>query len=406
MAHLTSLRIHNRADQHRVWGLIVFAASVPEARALGLRRLILEIGPYRREVALEQMANFDESDDRFYFAIVTQQLRNGPAALLIRDVSDTLERGAPGTEPVVARYGVIVDNPGALASVVGNIMDENRRSAILVGQIDSRMFPYEAARVNGLELEQWTMSAANGAVGLQSDRSAVVHEAMMKDGFAVLPERVPESLCDRFVAEVKAEIDSGRLAYEWGSSTRLHHTHRLPSGSQIWKFPPVIEFLKAWFQDLPVACQTLFYFNGSGQRAHQDTIHLTSFPAGFMCGVWVALEDVQPDSGELFVYRGSHGMPRLYVADLCLPKVREDYSAYSRFDDEIENLLSLGGYERTTYRPKKGEILVWHENLAHGGSPRLDLSKTRTSVVSHYFARSAAAYYDSRGEAATLEELG
>jgi hypothetical protein len=48
---------------------------------------------------------------------------------------------------------------------------------------------------------------------------------------------------------------------------------------------------------------------------------------------------------------------------------------------------------------------VWHENLVHGGSVRINKEQTRFSVVSHYFAKGAVAYYDSRGEAASLEDL-
>jgi ectoine hydroxylase-related dioxygenase (phytanoyl-CoA dioxygenase family) len=50
----------------------------------------------------------------------------------------------------------------------------------------------------------------------------------------------------------------------------------------------------------------LTYVFGSQQEAHQDTIHLTPFPAGYMCGTWIALQDVVPDSGELIVYPGNH----------------------------------------------------------------------------------------------------
>jgi hypothetical protein len=367
--------------------------------------LSLEIGPFRRTVTLDELQDSLEDKDRFNFSIVTQQLRNGPVRLCMRDVSGDLMPQPASASRIVAQYEILVDNPGELASNVANLLDEAGCSAILVGPPDSRMFPYQASKARGGDLDQWTLDRSKGIAHAPPGRWRDAQETMARDGFTVLEERVPEWLCDRFVEEVKAEVDAGRLTYDWGSSTRLHHTHRLPSGSQIWKFPPVVEFLKEWFRDLPVACQTLFYFNGSGQRAHQDSIHLTSFPAGFMCGVWVALEDVSPDSGELFVYRGSHRLPRLYVADLGLPKVRDDYSAYARFDDEVDNLLSLGGYEPVTYRPKKGEILVWHENLAHGGGVRVDRSKTRISVVSHYFARGSVAYYDSRGEAATLEEL-
>ena len=34
---------------------------------------------------------------------------------------------------------------------------------------------------------------------------------------------------------------------------------------------------------------------------------------------WIALEDVQPGSGELMVYPGSHRLPRVYMAGSGVP---------------------------------------------------------------------------------------
>jgi hypothetical protein len=51
--------------------------------------------------------------------------------------------------------------------------------------------------------------------------------------------------------------------------------------------------------------------------------------------------------------------------------------------------------DRHTYRPKRGTVLIWHENLlqrrqhAHGY-----LAQSRRSIVSHYFADGAIAFYD------------
>jgi ectoine hydroxylase-related dioxygenase (phytanoyl-CoA dioxygenase family) len=220
-----------------------------------------------------------------------------------------------------------------------------------------------------------------------------------------LPAPLPTTLIEEFRGEFGAAIESGRYSHQAGSSDRIHGAHYLPAGRRIWLHPPVIDFLKAHFRDPPCACQTLTFINGSEQSGHQDTIHLTPYPAGYMCGVWIALEDVKPESGELFVYPGSHRTPRLRAADLGLAKVTDNYSAYVAFDAAISELLREGGYERMAYRPKAGDILVWHENLIHGGSPRLDRGQSRLSIVSHYFAQGAVGYYDSRGEAATLEAL-
>ena len=34
---------------------------------------------------------------------------------------------------------------------------------------------------------------------------------------------------------------------------------------------------------------------------------------------------------------------------------------------------------------KKGDIIIWHANLIHGGSKRNNINLTRKSVVMHYF---------------------
>jgi hypothetical protein len=38
----------------------------------------------------------------------------------------------------------------------------------------------------------------------------------------------------------------------------------------------------------------------------------------------------------------------------------------------------------TKFRPKRGQALIWHAGLIHGGSIRTDKTKTRKSLVVHY----------------------
>jgi ectoine hydroxylase-related dioxygenase (phytanoyl-CoA dioxygenase family) len=124
-----------------------------------------------------------------------------------------------------------------------------------------------------------------------------------------------------------------------------------------------------------------------------------------MCGVWIALEDVQPDSGELEVYKGSHRLPRVYMHGSGCAKVTGD--DWSEFGDTVaarwREMLAEDRFEKVTYRPKRGTILIWHENLMHGGSVRIDQSLSRRSIVSHYFADGAIAFYDSTGVAGHME---
>ena len=169
----------------------------------------------------------------------------------------------------------------------------------------------------------------------------------------------------------------------------------------------ILKFLRAIFQEEALPCQTLVFIRGSGQDMHQDTIHLTAFPAGYMCGVWIALEDVQADAGPLFVYPGSHRLPRLYCATVGMDKVRNgDWTEFAqKFLPRLEGELSRASLARQPYLPRRGDILVWHENLTHGGSPLINPALSRRSIVSHYFSRGAAVWYDSSGRCGSTRSI-
>src|SRR5262249_26632126 len=121
-------------------------------------------------------------------------------------------------------------------------------------------------------------------------------------------------------------------------------------------------------------------------------------PAGFMTGVWVALQDVVPDSGELEVYVGSHRLPRMRMDKMGVAKVDSDWTEFGqKIVSRWQKMISDGGFEKVIYRPKAGTVLIWHENLMHAGGVRRDASLPRRSIVSHVFADGAIAYYDSTG---------
>lgn len=57
--------------------------------------------------------------------------------------------------------------------------------------------------------------------------------------------------------------------------------------------------------------QTLNFPVGTQQRLHSDSINFSSIPESFMCGVWIAMEDVHADAGPLTCSPGSHRWPIL-----------------------------------------------------------------------------------------------
>ena len=66
------------------------------------------------------------------------------------------------------------------------------------------------------------------------------------------------------------------------------------------------------------------------------------------------------------------------------------------YGPKVKELIDQTDLEPVYYTPKAGSVLIWHENLAHGGSPRerrIDSQIDRQSLL----CRGAIAFYDSQG---------
>lgn len=132
--------------------------------------------------------------------------------------------------------------------------------------------------------------------------------------------------------------------------------------------------------------QTLNFPVGTQQDAHSDSVHFSSLPERFMCGVWLAMEDVGPDQGPLFYYPGSHSWPimtnsligrRGYGSDLT--------SAQDPYGPAWRALCEVHGAQEELFLARKGQALIWCANLLHGGSRQNDPTLTRWSQVTHYY---------------------
>lgn len=154
--------------------------------------------------------------------------------------------------------------------------------------------------------------------------------------------------------------------------------------------PAMLDLLERLYRRRPIPFQTLNFDRGSEQRAHSDTLHFHCVPRRFMCGVWVALEDVAPDSGPLVVYPGSHRPHELDMFDLGLTSEPEDYSRYELL---LGELIEAWGYEPEVLTPKRGQAVIWSANLLHGGLPIENPGSTRHSQVTHYYFENGFYYF-------------
>jgi Phytanoyl-CoA dioxygenase (PhyH) len=200
--------------------------------------------------------------------------------------------------------------------------------------------------------------------------------ALNRDGYAVLDLKIPD------FAERAARIDAD-LSGKYGKERRVAEAWYWNEDVRYLAcLPQVIELLRLAYQRDVIPFQTLNFEVGTEQPAHSDTIHFHSLPRHWMCGVWIALEDVSADSGPLVVYPGSHVIPDYEMHDLGVPSEPAFYPQYEQF---MAALMKARGFKPRYLTMKAGQAAVWLANLVHGGSHRNNPNLTRKSQVTHYY---------------------
>ena len=182
----------------------------------------------------------------------------------------------------------------------------------------------------------------------------------------------------------------------------IHHSEIIKN---IGNDKNLLEFLSVLIDGDAKLFQSINFINGSQQKTHSDSIHMTTYPLGGLLGVWIALEDVDETNGALHYIPGSHKLPYFLNSDYdnegtAFKIGKKSYVAYEEF---LENKVKELGLKKEVFRAKKGDLLVWHANILHGGEPHLDKTKTRKSLVYHYFDEKSVCYHEVTQRPALFE---
>jgi len=255
------------------------------------------------------------------------------------------------------------------------------------------------------------------AQGEISGEQARQCRAWARDGFLVLERFFDSRALDRIWEAYEAAVAGGRVTLqpEQPAPGDPFPSRSLDAHLSVPEVDALLHDggLKAWMRLLfgrePVPFQTLVSHKGSEQREHSDAIHMTTYPVGYLTAAWIAFEDIRPDCGPIVYYPGSHRLPYLSSGALGIPPGdfrRRGYAAYfEKYEPAIQRLIADRGLTQSVFLPKKGDVLVWHGNLIHAGSPRKDYSLSRKAVVLHYFAKGAVCYHDLSGTLTPMERL-
>lgn len=139
------------------------------------------------------------------------------------------------------------------------------------------------------------------------------------------------------------------------------------------------------------------HLNLSGWRSttrnwHQDGYLNPDHVADWYAAVWIALDDIHPDSGPFEFVPGSHRLWPPIRQDRMLAMLDPDEARSPAWPTHSERVLTPlfeaeiadRGLAPVKWLAKKGDVLIWHARLLHRGSVPNVPGMERRSLIAHY----------------------
>lgn len=205
-----------------------------------------------------------------------------------------------------------------------------------------------------------------------------MQEAWQRDGLVILrgflDDRAIDAYCEAF--------DGG-----WGIGTSYLRSPELRDLACSRHLADVLESLIGEPMGLHL---NLTYWRSTEREWHQDTYLNPPEVGGYYAAVWMALADIDPDSGPFQYVAGSHRWPVLR-RDKVLAALGEDGSdpdwpwrSEVLLSPLVDAEIARTGLHVDTFDAHRGDVLVWHGRLMHRGSRARRPGLERRALISHY----------------------
>jgi ectoine hydroxylase len=316
-----------------------------------------------------------------------------------------------------------------LQQLIGKLRDF-KITYILYNFFNKRKLRHNQSLYQRFEIKKplfWSVSSADFATLPADcpwlDKPGAKEELFKDPGYQQLPGNVQEYLVEWIdngfivIKNFLSATASDEINNEIEELLKHKKVQMLPNGKIMFAFKHsellkkritdnrILSLLEFIFKQPAIPFQTINFIKGSQQRAHSDSIHMTTYPLGYLAAAWLALEDVDAENGSLFYYSGSHRLPYVLSPDLNIKSnsLQLNPHTHKHYEDKIEEVIERNGVIKTDFYAQKGDLFLWHANLIHGGNLIKDKARTRKSMVVHYFAENVIKYHEISQRPALIE---
>lgn len=226
----------------------------------------------------------------------------------------------------------------------------------------------------------------------ENKESALKYE---ENGYMTVRNFITADDADKINSEIEKLMEDGTLKFIYGGKLMfaIHHSEIIRN---IGNDKKLLNFLSVLLDGKAKLFQSINFINGSQQKTHSDSIHMTTYPLGGLLGVWIALEDVDETNGALHYIPKSHKLPYFLNSDYDNEgdPIRIGKKSYRAYEEFLEDKVVELGLKKEIFKAKKGDMLIWHANILHGGEPHTDKNRTRKSLVYHFFDEDSVCYHE------------
>ncbi|WP_170110594.1 phytanoyl-CoA dioxygenase family protein [Flavilitoribacter nigricans] len=239
--------------------------------------------------------------------------------------------------------------------------------------------------------------------------SAPIQEELkrfVRDGYMILKNFFSIENVDRLNEEIDQLLQDRSIDFNYTGRKVMESFRVSPMADAFFRNRQLNKLLSFTMGAPVIPFQTINFIRGSEQRAHSDSIHMTTEPQGYLIAAWIALEDIGPDQGPLEFYPGSHRLPFVSTQQYASGNTNWTIGSESnkRYEDKIAQIVAENDLQPKTFLAQKGDILIWHANLIHGGQAITREGATRKSMVAHYFCEGVICYHEMSQRPALIEK--
>ena len=210
------------------------------------------------------------------------------------------------------------------------------------------------------------------------------------------------------IDKINKKIDLLIKKKDFKTNPKAFHYNKSPRIVEAWK--NILEIRKIAYNKTlikllkklknnkePIPFSSINFMKGTEQPMHSDYIHFATLPHNYLLGVWIAMEDINKDSGPLAIVEKSHKFPILTNEKLSLtiPKneieLKKNYTVYENY---VKKLINKNKCEIKELPIKKGQLIIWDANLLHGALKIKNKTLSRKSMVLHYHFAGCKKYFN------------